>query len=400
MAYGIRSCLTFLLLLLLITGYSCKNNSTDPDNGNGNPPPDPGSYQTESAFPNLSFDNPLYLTDAGDGSNRLFVVEQGGTIKLFESDAATSNHSTFLDISGRLVSGGERGLLGLAFHPDFENNGYFYVNYTADNPDRIVISRFRVSAGSADQGDPDSEVVLLEYNQPFANHNGGYITFGPDGYLYIASGDGGSGGDPDENAQNRTNLLGKILRIDVDGSEDGNNYAIPPENPFIGNSEGYREEIYAYGLRNPWRFSFDSQDGTLIAGDVGQNQIEEVDIIENGGNYGWDTMEGTECFEPSSGCDQSGLILPIWEYTHNLGNSITGGYVYRGPTLDELTGRYIYGDFGSGRIWALDISDPENPSNTELIDSDLNISSFGTDAENELYICSFDGQIYRLAGVE
>lgn len=358
-----------------------------------------GSYQVEPAFPNLSFSRPLYLDHAGDGSDRLFVVEQSGTIQVFENDASTSDQSVFLDIRGRVDdSGNEEGLLGLAFHPDYANNGFFYVNYTADN--QTIISRFEVSGSNPDQADSGSETVILTYNQPFSNHNGGHLAFGPDGYLYIASGDGGSAGDPDENAQNRKTLLGNILRIDVDGAENGNNYAIPPDNPFTGNSEGFREEIYAYGLRNPWRFSFDSENGDLLAGDVGQGTLEEIDIIESGGNYGWDIMEGTQCFEPSSGCDQSGLTLPVWEYGRDEGISVTGGYVYRGPGLNDLTGQYIYGDFGTGRIWALEFSDPENPSNTELIDSELNISSFGTDADNELYICSFDGQIYRLVETE
>lgn len=396
-----RLYLISLLVLNLFMGYSCSN-STSPngDNGgNGNPPPEPGTYQVENAFPNLSFNQPLYITEVGDDTNRLFVVEQGGTIQVFENDAATSASAIFLDISDRLISGSEQGLLGLAFHPDYENNGYFYVNYTAGNPNRTVISRFEVSESNPDQANPNSETVLLGYNQPYSNHNGGHLSFGPDGYLYIASGDGGSGGDPENNAQNPETLLGNILRIDVDGTENGNNYGIPSDNPFVGNNEGYREEIYAYGLRNPWRFSFDSENGELLAGDVGQNQYEEIDIIENGENYGWNIMEGNHCYD-SNNCDTSGLTLPLWEYDHNLGQSITGGYVYRGPSLNELTGNYIYGDFVSGRIWALDFSDPDNPSNAELINSSLNISSFGTDADNELYICSFDGNIYKLTEEE
>ena len=381
------------VLLLFLTGCPSSDQPMDPNGGD--PPTEPGTYTVEDAFPELSFSQPLYLTNPGDGSNRLFVVEQGGTIRVFENDASTSNTTVFLDISDRLVSGGERGLLGLAFHPDYESNGYFYVNYTADNGGNTVISRFEVSADDPDQADPNSETIILQYDQPYSNHNGGHLAFGPDGYLYIASGDGGSGGDPENNAQRPQTLLGNILRIDIDLSQNGNEYAIPGSNPFVDNNEGYREEIFAYGLRNPWRFSFDSETGTLLAGDVGQNQYEEIDIIENGGNYGWNIMEGEHCYNASS-CDQSGLILPIWEYDHSEGGSITGGYVYRGPTLEGLTGRYIYGDFSSGKIWALEFSDPDDPTNTELIDSDLNISSFGTDADNELYICSFDGNIYRL----
>ncbi|HKL19219.1 MAG TPA: PQQ-dependent sugar dehydrogenase [Halalkalibaculum sp.] len=381
-----------LLLILLLTGCPGSDQPTDP-NGD-DPPTGPVTYQTENAFPNLSFSQPLFLTNAGDGSNRLFVVEQGGTIRVFENDASTSSMSTFLDISGRLSSGGERGLLGLAFHPNYESNGYFYVNYTDGNGD-TMISRFEVSVSNPDQADPSTEDPVLQYDQPYSNHNGGHIAFGPDGYLYIASGDGGSGGDPDNNGQDPSTLLGNILRIDVDGASNGNNYAIPPDNPFVDNNQGYREEVYAYGLRNPWRFSFDSDNGRLFAADVGQNQYEEIDLIESGGNYGWNIMEGAHCYNSDS-CDQSGLILPIWEYDHGVGQSITGGYVYRGPSLSGLTGHYIYGDFSSGKIWALDVSDTEDPSNSELIDTDFSISSFGTDADNELYICSFNGNIYKL----
>ena len=384
--------LTLTIALLLLIGCSGSDQPTDP-NGDG-PPADPVSYQTEDAFPNLSFSQPLFLTNAGDGSNRLFVVEQGGTIRVFDNDASTSSMSTFLDISGQITSGGERGLLGLAFHPNYETNGYFYVNYTDGNGD-TNISRFEVSGTDPDDADPNSETLILQYDQPYSNHNGGHIAFGPDGYLYIASGDGGSGGDPENNGQDPSTPLGNILRIDVDGSQNGNNYAIPADNPFVDNTQGYREEVFAYGLRNPWRFSFDSDNGRLFAADVGQNQYEEIDLIESGGNYGWNIMEGAHCYNSDS-CDQSGLILPIWEYDHGEGQSITGGYVYRGPSLSGLTGHYIYGDFSSGKIWALDVTDIDDLSNSELLDTGLNISSFGTDADNELYICSFDGNIYKL----
>ncbi len=380
------------ILLSLLIGCGDSDQPTDP---NGDDPPNgPVTYQTEDAFPNLSFSQPLFLTNAGDASNRLFVVEQGGTIQVFENDASTSSKSPFLDISGQISSGGERGLLGLAFHPNYENNGYFYVNYTDGNGDTII-SRFEVSGTDQNQADPNSETLILQYDQPYSNHNGGHIAFGPDGYLHIASGDGGSGGDPENNGQDPSTLLGNILRIDVDGAQNGNNYAIPADNPFVGNNQGYREEVYAFGLRNPWRFSFDSENGRLFAADVGQNQYEEIDLIESGGNYGWNIMEGAHCYNSDS-CDQSGLILPIWEYDHSEGQSITGGYVYRGTSLSELAGQYIYGDFSSGKIWALDVSDIDNPSNSELLDTGLNISSFGIDADNELYICSFDGNVYKL----
>jgi len=316
---------------------------------------------------------------------------------VFEHQESTKEASIFLHIQSQVDNGGnEEGLLGLAFHPDYESNGYFYVNYTASNPSRTVVSRFQVSEQNEDEAALSSETEILTFAQPYDNHNGGHLAFGPDGYLYIAVGDGGSGGDPHENGQNRSTLLGSILRIDVDSQENGLNYGIPNDNPYAGNSQNYREEIFAYGLRNPWRFSFDAENGQLWAGDVGQNSYEEIDIIEAGNNYGWNIMEGTHCYQPSSGCDQSGLTLPVWEYDRDLGVSVTGGYVYRGSALSSLTGLYIYADFGTGRIWALDNSDPESPQNEELINTDLSISSFGVDADNELYICSFDGSIYQL----
>ena len=217
-----------------------------------------------------------------------------------------------------------------------------------------------------------------------------------DGYLYIATGDGGSGGDPQGNGQNRETLLGKILRMDVDSKDSGLNYAIPPDNPFTGNTEGYREEIYAYGLRNPWRFSFDPLTNRLWAADVGQDTVEEIDLIEKGGNYGWNIMEGSLCFNPPAGCDPKGLELPVYEYEHPLGDSITGGYVYRGEELPMLQGAYIYGDFVSGLIWGLWYEEGKGNRNFTLAETGLNISSFGIDEDNELYLTAFDGKIYRL----
>ncbi len=353
-------------------------------------------FPIENAFPALNFNRPVDLQHAGDGSGRLFVVEQAGRILVFDNDAAVSGATEFLDIRDRVNDGGnEEGLLGLAFHPDYANNGYFYVNYSASNPRRNVIARYSVSAADADAADRGSERVLLTYAQPFSNHNGGQLAFGADGYLYIATGDGGSGGDPQNNAQNRTNLLGKILRIDIDNSDGGRQYAIPGDNPFAGNSEGYAEEIFAYGLRNPWRFSFDPVTGRLWAGDVGQNRYEEVDIIEKGRNYGWRIMEGFACYNPSSGCDQTGLSLPIVEYGRDQGASITGGHVYRGTSVPELEGKYIYADFVTGRIWGLTYRGPGDFENELLLASTENIASFGVDEVGELYICSFGGGIFR-----
>ncbi len=358
-------------------------------------------YDVAVAFPQLHFNNPVGIYNAGDGSNRIFVVEQAGVIKVFENTRNVSTADVFLDISDRVRSGGELGLLGLAFHPNFNENGYFYVDYTADAPLRSVISRFSVSQTNGTHADVNSEVTVLQVAQPFSNHNGGQIAFGPDGYLYIASGDGGGEGDPLGNGQNRSTLLGKILRIDVTSAVSGSvNYSIPRNNPFVGNAQGYREEIYAYGLRNPWRFSFDFGTSQLWAADVGQDRIEEIDIIQNGKNYGWNIMEGSLCYSPPSGCNRTGLELPVWEYDHTLGNAVTGGFVYRGAAFPDLVGAYIYGDYGSGRIWALRYNATSIPINAELAHTSLNIPSFGLDQENELYICAFDGYIYKLRVVD
>ncbi|WP_162415848.1 PQQ-dependent sugar dehydrogenase [Cyclobacterium roseum] len=368
----------------------------DPD-----PAPDPGEekvLQLVEAFPNLPFNRPLEILHAGDDSDRIFVVEQRGVISVFPNQAEAEEKGTFLNLVNQVNdSGNEEGLLGLAFHPDYAENGFFYVNYTASNPARTVISRFKVSASDPDEADAQSETVLLEIEQPFTNHNGGKLAFGPDGYLYIALGDGGSGGDPQGNGQNRETLLGSLLRIDVNAQAGDLNYAIPEDNPFVGNGEGFREEIFAYGLRNVWKFSFDTESNLLWAADVGQNRYEEISLIENGGNYGWNTMEGFECFDPASACETEGLELPVWAYDHSEGDgSVTGGYVYRGSALPELAGRYIYADFISGRIWALDVTDRSNPTNTELVQASFPVAAFGLDPSNELLICGFDGKIYRL----
>jgi glucose/arabinose dehydrogenase len=356
-------------------------------------------YQVEVAFPNLLFDAPVGIYNAGDGSNRLFVVEQRGVIRVFNNSRNVSAVSVFLDIADRVLFGGEQGLLGLAFHPRFENSGYFYVDYVADNPRRTVIARYSVEPGNPDTADRNSEVILLEVPQPFANHNGGQIAFGDDGYLYIGLGDGGSGGDPLGNGQDRSTLLGKILRINVDSTSNGLNYSIPTSNPFVGNAQGFREEIYAYGFRNPWRFSFDPSMVRLWVGDVGQDRIEEIDVVEKGKNYGWNIMEGNLCFNPLQGCNQTGLELPVWQYTHDVGIAVTGGFVYRGQKLTEVIGTYIYGDYGSGRIWTLKY-DGATSINTEIVHTDLLIPSFGVDDTGELYICSFDGRIYQLTAVD
>ncbi len=381
--------ISILFLVLIFFFSSCSNS----DDINLKPITD-DSIEVINAFPNLTFSRPLDLQSPKDGTNRIFVVEQGGAIKVFENNSDVSESNTFLDISGNVASSDELGLLGLAFHPDFDENGYFFVCYTPTN-DLSVISRFKTMDGDSNVADPNSELVLLRVPQPYTNHNGGQLAFGPDGYLYIAMGDGGSGGDPDGNAQNLENLLGAILRVDVNNTETGLNYAIPSDNPFV-EMDNTRPEIYAYGLRNPWRFSFDSQNGNLWTGDVGQGEKEEINLIELGGNYGWNILEGTSCYNAQD-CDDSGTIAPVFEYGHSDNDkSVTGGYVYRGNLIPELNGYYIYGDFISGRIWALDNVSGSTVANNLLFETGLNISSFGTDQDNEIYICSFDGKIYKL----
>ena len=376
-----------LLPFILFIASTCAQSPMQEELGDG-------TVRLDVAFENLTFDRPVDLQEPDDGSDRLFVLEQAGIIRVFEKRADVGNAPVFLDIRDRVNdSGNEEGLLGLAFHPEYASNGEFFVDYTASDPRRTVIARYRVDPNDPLRALEDSEEVILEVGQPYGNHNAGQIVFGNDGFLYVTLGDGGSGGDPHGNGQDRSTLLGSILRIDVDRAEGGRNYAIPPDNPFAGNSDGFREEIYAYGLRNPWRISFDSETGRLWAADVGQNSYEEVDLIENGGNYGWNVMEGLHCFEPSSGCDTEGRMDPIVEYGHSLGRSITGGFVYRGENVPELAGKYVYGDFASGRIWTLEY-DGANAVNSELFDTGLGISSFGVDRNHELYVLAFDGKIY------
>jgi glucose/arabinose dehydrogenase len=276
----------------------------------------------------------------------------------------------------------EEGLLGLTFSPDFDSDNRVYVHYSAANPRRGVVERYTVDGDSAD---PASGHVILEVQDPFQNHNGGSIEFGPDGFLYIALGDGGGGGDPEQNGQDTNALLGKILRIDV--SQD--TYTIPPDNPFV--NSGGRGEVWAYGLRNPWRMTFDRETGDLWAGDVGQGAWEEVDRIERGGNYGWSIMEGPDCFR-QDGCDQTGLTPPVTYYElHQNGTcAVTGGYVYRGTELPELVGWYVYGDFCSGQVWALNTADLSVPP-VELMDANRPIASFGQEADGSLLLVTFEG---------
>lgn len=335
------------------------------------------------------FRQPLLLTHATDGSGRIFVVGQNGDIQIIENGAPRAE--AFLDITERVgSSGNEQGLLGLAFHLDYENNGIFFVHYTDLNGD-TVISRFQVS-GDANVADPSSETILLQYDQPYPNHNGGQIEFGPDGYLYIGLGDGGSGGDPHGNGQSLETLLGKILRIDVNS---GPPYGIPGDNPFVNG--GGLPEIWAYGLRNPWRFSFDRATGNMFIGDVGQGEWEEIDFlpagIVGGANFGWNYLEGTHPYEGEA---PEGLITPVTEYNHGSGCSVTGGYVYRGAALPEWQGVYLYGDFCSGQIFGLVQHEDGTWESRPLFSTDFQITSFGEDESGELYVLDRGGGVYQL----
>jgi glucose/arabinose dehydrogenase len=318
----------------------------------------------------------------------LFVVEQAGTIRILQGGALLT--TPFLDIRARVTFSGEMGLLGAAFHPAFGQNQRFYVNYVrtlVTGQIQSVIAEYRLSAADANQADPASERILLTVNQPFTNHKGGQLAFGPDKFLYIGLGDGGSGGDPLGNAQNLQTLLGKMLRIDVDHTTGALPYAIPADNPFVAGAG--LPEIWAYGLRNPFRFSFDTATGQLFAGDVGQNLFEEVDILQKGGNYGWNVMEGLHCFNPATGCNTAGLMLPIAEYGRLEGFSVIGGYVYHGPGIPALAGSYVFGDFGSGNIWRLTQDNSGAWQRVLLLSSGKSISSFGRDSAGELYLVDY-----------
>ncbi|GAB3501987.1 PQQ-dependent sugar dehydrogenase [Emticicia fontis] len=357
----------------------------------------PAAYQLENAFPNLKFNSPVEFVHAGDGTNRIFVLEQEGLIKVFDNNPLVKAASTYMDLKDKVDDGGEMGLLGIAFDPDFKENGYFYVNYNRRNPLETIIARFKAYSYKDSRVSATSETILMRFPQPYDNHNGGKIAFGPDGYLYIAVGDGGAWGDQHNYAQNRSSILGKMLRIDVHKTDKGN-YGIPADNPYAGNTEGFREEIYAYGLRNPWRFSFDSKTGQMWVGDVGQNEFEEIDIVTKGSNYGWRLKEASRCYNPRNDCDPSKtLIDPIHQYPRSDGVSVTGGYVYHGKNIPALQGKYLFADYAKGNIWALSFDDMTK-TGLELLSSDGgSVSSFGVDANEEIYILDhYSGRIKRL----
>jgi len=342
-------------------------------------------------------DAPLFLTSPPGDPARAFVVEQGGRIRIIRNDALLP--TPFLDISSRIASGGERGLLGLAFHPQYASNGRFVVYYTNTAGD-IRIASYKVSA-NPEVADPASEQILLAVSHPsFSNHNGGMVTFGPDGRLYAGIGDGGSGGDPNGNGQNRNTLLAKLVRLDVNAAGQA---SVPSDNPFVGQS-GMRPEIWSYGLRNPWRFSFDRLTGDLYIGDVGQNAREEIDVSRGPSNmgrgldFGWNIMEGTSCFSPSSGCNRTGLTLPVLDYGHGDGCSVTGGYVYRGSLVPALRGMYFYGDYCSGWVRSFVLSGGQVAQRLDwaALRPGGQITSFGEDAAGELYIIVASGSVFRI----
>jgi glucose/arabinose dehydrogenase len=343
---------------------------------------------------NLS--KPVFITHSGDNNGRLFIVEKTGRIRVIRQ--GTLRGTPFLNLSAKVSTGSEQGLLGLAFHPDYGNNGRFYVDYTDVNGDTVIAEYHRST--DANIADPTGR-VLLKIDQPYSNHNGGMLAFGPDGYLYIGMGDGGSSGDPQNRAQNVNSRLGKILRIDVTDPAGAQQYTIPPDNPYVG-INGY-DEIWSIGLRNPWRFSFDSRTGDLWIGDVGQDRYEEIDrsTAESGGgrrlNYGWPSLEGTSCFKPMSGCNKTGKTPPMAVYSHSLGCSVTGGYVYRGLAYRGLVGGYLFGDFCSGRIWALRAHGPASQSPVLMADTSISISSFGEGPDGRIYVTDLaSGDIWAI----
>jgi quinoprotein glucose dehydrogenase len=356
----------------------------------------------ERAFKELKTEilRPIELAHAGDGTNRVFIASQLGKIYVMPNDQNVTKAKVFLDLTDRVVykkHENEEGLLGMAFHPDYETNGQLIVYYTTKSaPHTSVVSRFRVS-DDPNQATRDSEEEILRIKQPFWNHNGGTVIFGPDGYLYVGLGDGGKANDPQNNGQNLQSLLGSILRIDVDRKGENRNYGIPADNPFVGHEDRARPEIWAYGLRNVWRMAFDRDTNLLWAGDVGQNIWEEINIIHRGGNYGWNLREARHNFSPNATGLRADLIEPIFEYHHDIGKSITGGFVYRGSSIPALQGKYLYADYVSGKVWALSYDDQQGQvvGNHLLAEGQMPIMSFGEDEEREAYFLTDSHTIHR-----
>ena len=344
--------------------------------------------------------NPVLAIGARDGTNRLFVVSQGGRIRIIKNGSLLA--TSFLNISSAVSKGGEQGLLGLAFHPAFKTNRKFYVNYTNTSGD-TVIREYKASSSNPDVVEPGSGRTILRIDQPYSNHNRGMLAFGRDGYLYIGMGDGGSSGDPGNRAQNIDRLLGKMLRINVNGKTSTRNYLIPSSNPYVGRAG--RNEIWQRGLRNPWRFSFDRSTGNLWIGDVGQGRYEEVDRAVRttsgpgkGVNWGWRVMEGNHCYKPSSGCSTTGKTRPLVEYGHGTTGrcAVTGGYVYRGAAISALRGWYVYGDYCTGEVWAVASGASRPATPVRLLNTTHLVSGFGEDNAGELYLCDLNGAVYRI----
>ena len=366
-----------------------------------NPPPTPPAptITTAPVFANLSFNQGLAMKQAPGDATRWFVVEKGGMVRVFANDPDVLSSSVFLDIRGRVNAAGEGGLLGIAFHPNFPAPAYVYASYTRNGSPLVsYVSRFSSTDGGLTLN-AASEVPILTVSQPDTNHNGGDIAFGPDGYLYVGFGDGGGSGDPAGNGQNVTNIMGAMVRIDVIG---GSPYAIPPGNPFetngvcpTGIGSSACPEIFAWGLRNPWRFSFDQTTQNLWAGDVGQGSWEEIDIIRAGGNYGWNVREGAHCFQPATGCATS-FIDPVTEYGRGLGQSVTGGYVYRGSAIPDLVGWYLFGDFVSGRLFGVPADSTAGIAPTVFAETGLQIVSFGAANNGDLFLLHFGGSIHQI----
>ena len=392
-----KKALFLVCSMLVLSAYaSCSGGGEGSDTPDAAQPPFPviGVEAVTSGFT-----QPTHIAHAADNSGRIFVAEQAGKIRIIRNNSVLP--APFLDLTEKVTaSGSEQGLFSVAFPPGYAEKGYFYVNYTSKPDGSTIIARYRLT-DHVDMADPLSEEIIITIAQPFANHNGGQIAFGPDGFLYIGMGDGGSGGDPLNNAQNPASLLGKMLRVDTESGSGG--YAVPPSNPFAGNS-GYRGEIWSLGLRNPWRFSFDQASGDLYIADVGQNAREEINFQGGSGsggeNYGWNIMEGSRCFRDPE-CSSEGLILPVAEYDHSAGDcSVTGGFVYRGDEFPQIRGTFFLGDYCSGRIRALRRSGSSFEMES-LLETNLRISTFGEDQAGNLYVADYsEGVIYKLIAVE
>lgn len=362
-----------------------------------------------AAFPKVALqevarglDRPVHIAVAGNSSDRLYIVEQSGVVRMLERTALMHQpfllaREPFLDLRRQVESGGEKGLLSIAFHPRYRDNGVFFVNYTARDQRGLHTRVSRFQRKSAAQADAASETIVLRIDQPYSNHNGGQLAFGPDGFLYVGMGDGGAANDPHDHAQNPGSLLGKLLRIDIDRADPGRAYAVPADNPFV-KRPGYRPEIWALGLRNPWRFGFDAGSGALYLADVGQDRVEEINIIRRGGNYGWRVMEGEICTPGVNPvCNPAGFDKPMFTYRHPEGFSVTGGLVYRGRAIPGLCGAYLYADYVTRRLWALRVQNGQVSAQAELLRTEGPIASFGQDAEHELYLADHgNGRVYRL----